>query len=259
MFFLSFVQAISSLLKDELDKVAAGAESERRGAMLKKFKRVERRSGGLCNPDLLEKVLRSSSSDAGGSSPRVSASNPSPLPPPHSDPKGLGTTATPASNLVVVDDDPEATAAAAAAGASAATQDTPWAEDMLCRGVRKRHAAMLRTRGRALAKGLARMLKGVSTELKGVSTRLPPWEEEEGQEDDPAAQEEEVSRQGGREGGSPLHWGHPPHAEISVRGWPVGVLFRVLHLLCDQGWGIRRNRAVWTVTLIGVFGRGFVL
>lgn len=184
-------QAISSLLKDEMDKVAAGAESERRGAMLKKFRRVERRSGGLCNPDLLEKVLRSSSTDAGPetSSPRPSSTHASPLPPPHSDPKGLGT-ATPASNLAVVEveDDPEVTAAAAAA--------TPWAEDMLCRAVRKRHAAMLRTRGRALAKGLARMLKGVSQELKGVAARLPPWEEEDPQEDDPAPQEEEVSRGG---------------------------------------------------------------
>lgn len=174
-----------------MDKVAAGAESERRGAMLKKFKRVERRSGGLCNPDLLEKVLRSSDASVDGSSPRPS----SPLPPPHSDSKGLtlgaATPATPASNLVVVDveDDPEVAAAAAAAA-------TPWAEDMLCRAVRKRHAAMLRTRGRALAKGLARMLKGVSQELKGVASRLPPWEEEDPQEDEPAPQEEEVGTGG---------------------------------------------------------------
>lgn len=189
-------QAISSLLKDEMDKVAAAAENERRGAMLKKFKRVERRSGGLCNPDLLEQVVRSSDV----SSPRQSIPSPSssshapPLPPPHSqsDPKGLTAAlaaAAPASNLVLVDveDDPEATAAAAAAA-------TPWAEDMLCRAVRKRHAAMLRTRGRALAKGLARMLKGVSQELKGVASRLPPWEEEDPQEDEPAPQEEEVSK-----------------------------------------------------------------
>ena len=179
-----------------MDKVAAAAENERRGAMLKKFKRVERRSGGLCNPDLLEQVVRSSDV----SSPRQSIPSPSssshapPLPPPHSqsDPKGLTAAlgaAAPASNLVLVDveDDPEATAAAAAAA-------TPWAEDMLCRAVRKRHAAMLRTRGRALAKGLARMLKGVSQELKGVASRLPPWEEEDPQEDEPAPQEEEVSK-----------------------------------------------------------------
>lgn len=187
-------QAISSLLKDEMDKVVQGAETERRGAMLKKFKQVERRSGGLCNPDLLHKVVRSSSTGPAETSPRLSsaaaaaaateAGRSAALLPPRSD-SGAATAAAMAiatSNLVVED--------TGSGGGIAA--DVPWAEDMLCRAVRKRHAAMLKTRGRALAKGLARMLKGVSKELKGVASRLPPWEEDEDDEDTPAPQEEKV-------------------------------------------------------------------
>lgn len=37
---------------------------------------------------------------------------------------------------------------------------------------------MLKSRGRALAKNLARLLRGVSSDLQGVASRLPPWEED---------------------------------------------------------------------------------
>lgn len=188
-----------------MDKVAAGAESERRGAMLKKFRQVERRSGGLCNPELLEKVVRSSSTDGGTAAPVLPEPQSTALPPLHSDPRqdpgpaavAEAAAAASASNLVLVDveDDAEEAstppARSSGSGGGGAAQDIPWAEDMLCRAVRKRHAEMLRTRGRALARGLARMLKGVSKELKGVASRLPPWEEDDG--DEPGAREEAVS------------------------------------------------------------------
>lgn len=56
-------------------------------------------------------------------------------------------------------------------------EDFPWADDMLCQSSRRRHGAMIKTRGRALAKGLAKMLKGVSSNLQGVASRLPPWDD----------------------------------------------------------------------------------
>ncbi|CAM9619905.1 unnamed protein product [Scytosiphon promiscuus] len=196
-------KAISSLLKEEMDKVVAAAETERRGAMLKKFKLVERRSGGLCNPDLLHKVVRSSSTGPTDTSPRLSASaaaaeagrSAAALLPPRSEPGAalLSPTAVATSNLVVEDGGSGGLGTPVGGAAAAAAQDVPWAEDMLCRAIRKRHAAMLKTRGRALAKGLARMLKGVSSELKGVASRLPPWEEDEDDEDKPAPQEEKAA------------------------------------------------------------------
>lgn len=250
-------QAISSLLKDEMDKVNAGAESERRGAMLKKFKRVERRSGGLCNPDLLEKVVRSSSGHGPSSRPSSPAAHPSHQRPPPSDPKGLGAaTPTPLSNLVVVDveDDPDA---AAAGSGAVASQDQPWAEDMLCRGVRKRHAAILRTRGRALAKGLARMLKGVSQELKGVAARLPPWEEEEEGEEERGADEVRAAGKGRRR--CNVRGRCLPRI---VRGWRLLARRHLCLCAClwvwgqvrEPSYGTHEGRSRWSIVQ---FGRSF--
>lgn len=197
-------QAISSLLKSEMDKVVAAAEKERKGEMLKKFKQVERRSGGLCNPDLLENIVRSTGGEGSGeSSPSASKPSnpppPSPLPPRSPDHKGQDAAIRALNSLVVVDVEKDERGGVAGVGGggggvSSGAQDVPWAEDMLCRSVRKRHAAVLKTRGRALAKGLARMLKGVSNDLKCVASRLPPWEEcEDDDEDKPTPQEEGVS------------------------------------------------------------------
>lgn len=167
-----------------MDKITEAAETERRGALLKKFRQVERRSGGLCNPALLEKVVRSSSVDgkAGG------AKTPSPLESPRrSTFSSWGGSAQAAAAG-------KARAAGAGGGSGAgfpveagfdsggvgnAEEDIPWADDMLCGTSRKRHAAMLKSRGRALARALARMLRGVSSDLQGVASRLPPWEEDE--------------------------------------------------------------------------------
>lgn len=199
---LSLGQAISSLLKSEMDKVVAAAEKERKGQMLKKFKQVERRSGGLCNPDLLENIVRSTggdgSAEASSAASKPSNNPPSPLPPRSPDHKGQEAAIQALNNLVVVDVENDERGVAnggggGGAGVSSVAQDVPWAEDMLCRSVRKRHAAVLKIRGRALAKGLARMLKGVSNDLKGVASRLPPWEECEDDEDKPTPQEEGVS------------------------------------------------------------------
>lgn len=189
--FVLFLQAISSLLKEEMDKVTQAAETERRGALLKKFRQVERRSGGLCNPDLLEKVVRSSSSDPKNA----------PKKPPHGADflPALGgaeaTTATNASMGITGLSSPAAaggagfTSVAGVVGGELGTgEDVPWADDMLCSASRKRHAAVLRSRGRALAKSLAKMLRGVSSELQGVASRLPPWEDDE--EDDADLPEE---------------------------------------------------------------------
>ncbi|CAM9370894.1 unnamed protein product [Hapterophycus canaliculatus] len=200
-----------------MDKVVAGAENERRGAMLKKFKQVERRSGGLCNPDLLHKVVRSSSTGPTESSPRLSAAaaaseagRVAALLPPRSELGAATIAATAAATSNLVSEEGGGSGFGGVGGASAASaQDVPWAEDMLCRAIRKRHAAMLRTRGRALAKGLARMLKGVSTELKVVASRLPPWEEDDDDEDNPAPQEEKAAldriQSMGSGYGSPTH------------------------------------------------------
>lgn len=49
---------------------------------------------------------------------------------------------------------------------------------MLCGATRFRHGAMLKSRGRMLAKSLARLLRGVSSDLQGVASRLPPWQED---------------------------------------------------------------------------------
>lgn len=58
------------------------------------------------------------------------------------------------------------------------SQNIPWADDMLCGATRFRHGAMLKSRGRMLAKSLARLLRGVSSDLQGVASRLPPWQED---------------------------------------------------------------------------------
>lgn len=185
-------KAISALLKEELDKVKKAAETDRRGALLKKFRQVERRSGGLCNPDLLEKVVRSSSTDA---------KTPPKMPPPHEvSPRrssfpsagGGAPIATAGKNgmtPVSMGSSPfvpgGATASAGFPTTSGAhyegpgnSQNIPWADDMLCGATRFRHGAMLKSRGRALAKNLARLLRGVSSDLQGVASRLPPWEED---------------------------------------------------------------------------------
>lgn len=73
------------------------------------------------------------------------------------------------------------------AGTGSGTEDVPWADDMLCSFSRRRHAEMLKRRGRALGKALARLLRGVSKELQGVATRLPPWKERESEEVDAVA------------------------------------------------------------------------
>lgn len=199
--FFSLGQAISALLDGEMSKVAEGAETDRRGAMLKKLKQVERRSGGLCNPELIQKVVRSSSTDGSATAKNLLSAPASPsstlASPRQSSPKERVPATPTASNLVVVDVDVDVDAEdvveVGGAAVGDAAQDIPWAEDLLSLAVRKRNAALLKTRGRALAKGLARMLNGVSKELKGVASRLPPWEEED--EEPPAAQEEMVRYQ----------------------------------------------------------------
>ncbi|CAM9351695.1 unnamed protein product [Ectocarpus sp. 6 AP-2014] len=220
-------KAISSLLKSEMDKVVAAAEKERKGEMLKKFKQVERRSGGLCNPDLLENIVRSTGGEGSGeSSPSASKTSnpppPSPLPPRSPDHKGQDAAIRALNSLVVVDVEKDERGGIAGVGGSggavsSGAQDVPWAEDMLCRSVRKRHAAVLKTRGRALAKGLARMLKGVSNDLKGVASRLPPWEEcEDDDEDKPTPQEEGAELDRIRSRGN--IFSAPTHERIHSRG-----------------------------------------
>ncbi|CAM9527708.1 unnamed protein product [Ectocarpus fasciculatus] len=217
-------KAISSLLKSEMDKVVAGAEKERRGEMLKKFKQVERRSGGLCNPDLLENIVRSTggegSAESSPAASKPSNPSPSPLPPRSPDHKGQDAAMLALNSLVVVDVENDkrgvANAGGSGGGVSSGAQDVPWAEDMLCRSVRKRHAAVLKTRGRALAKGLARMLKGVSNDLKGVASRLPPWEECEDDEDKPTPQEEGAELDRIRSRGN--IFSAPTHERIHSRG-----------------------------------------
>ena len=68
------------------------------------------------------------------------------------------------------------------AGAGSVADDVPWADDMLCGSSRRRHAEMLRSRGRTLAQSLTRLLSGVSADLRGVASRLPPWEEDDDEE-----------------------------------------------------------------------------
>ena len=76
------------------------------------------------------------------------------------------------------------------------SENIPWADDMLCGATRFRHGAMLKSRGRALAKGLARLLRGVSSDLQGVASRLPPWQEDKVEID--ALTQEEVGDVWGR-------------------------------------------------------------
>lgn len=175
---------------------------------------MERRSGGLCSADLIEKVVRSSSSSA--DTPPSSAHPLRRLPTPDDPPSEAFRPALASTNnrppsgrngagsMIEVglktpgvgkggffaslgaENGNGGLVAGPAAGAGAGTggDDVPWADDMLCGASRRRNAAMLRSRGRTLAKGLARLLNGVSGDLQGVASRLPPWEEDEDSEDE---------------------------------------------------------------------------
>lgn len=166
---------------------------------------MERRSGGLCSADLIEKVVRSSSSSAG--TPTSSAQPLRRLPTPD-DPSqeafrpALASTTRPPSGRNGAGSMIEVGLKTPGIGkggfflslggehgnrgmvAETGGDDVPWADDMLCGASRRRNATMLRSRGRTLAKGLARLLNGVSSDLQGVSSRLPPWEEDEDSEDE---------------------------------------------------------------------------
>lgn len=61
--------------------------------------------------------------------------------------------------------------------------DTPWADDLLLAANRKRHAGMLRVRGRGVARDLILLMPCVATEVHGVVARLPPWDDETGDTD----------------------------------------------------------------------------
>lgn len=163
------------------------AEKERKGALLKKFKRVERRSGGLCNPDLLQEAIRNASTDPEYAPMSPSASTGDILSLKHPPRRPSGNLAEMSGlALVGLGDAGTAgfTAVTGTGGGAVNTEDIPWADDLLCMATRKRHAAMLKARGRALAKGLARLLRGVSSDLKEVASRLPPWEETEPEEEE---------------------------------------------------------------------------
>lgn len=194
-------------MREELDKIKASAESDRQGALLKRFRRVERRSGGLCSADLIEKVVRSSSfsADTPPSSAQPLRRLPTPEDPSHEALRpALASTNRPpsgrngAGSMIEVGLKTPGVGkggffaslggehgnGGVVAGAGTGGDDVPWADDMLCGVSRRRNAAMLRSRGRTLAKGLARLLNGVSGDLQGVASRLPPWEEDEDSEDE---------------------------------------------------------------------------
>lgn len=205
-------QAISSLLREELTKIAEAAEAERKGALQKKLRRVTRRSGGLCNPEQLETLVRNSSftatlSPTTGTSSPVSMSTPT-LPPPGANPTfsawvggGGSGTKPPApvpltgqhSGLLGLGSASSGDAAAGgnsalgggdagggvgSGGSSSVNADVPWADNLLSVANRRRHGGMLRARGRGLAKGLAALVPAAAREVHGVAARLQLWEED---------------------------------------------------------------------------------
>lgn len=190
-------QAISNLLREELAKVTDAAEAERRGALLKKLRQAERRSGGLCNPAQLQREASTSSinssehlSDAMGSPTAVAPVVDSPS-------RGLSSWGTGMSAL----------ASAAAAGAPVVSgtsgflgnhalsggggslvgspteslkrqADVPWADNMLSAANRTRYGAMLKKRGRDLAKRMSVIMPAAAAEVQAVAVRLPLLEDD---------------------------------------------------------------------------------
>lgn len=190
-------QAISNLLREELAKVTDAAEAERRGALLKKLRQAERRSGGLCNPAQLQREASTSSlnssehlSDALGSPTTTAAVVDSPS-------RGLSSWGTGMSAL----------ASAAAAGAPAVGSssgflgnnglsvgggslsgspteslkrqaDVPWADNMLSAANRTKYGTMLKARGRDLAKRMSVIMPAAAAEVQAVAARLPLLEDD---------------------------------------------------------------------------------
>lgn len=203
-YFHIFHQAISNLLREELAKITDAAEAERRGALLKRLRQAERRSGGLCNPAQLEREASSTSA----------ATAPDTLPDPlstgpvapvidsprrgkssWSGPMGALASAALASSVPLGNNANGALGNGGSRGRASMSgssdgggspigaltrqpSDMPWAENMLSVNNRTRYGAMLRARARDLAKRLSVIVPAAAAEMQAVAARVPPWEDE---------------------------------------------------------------------------------
>lgn len=189
-------QAISILLQDELAKVAEAVEAERLGEIERKLRRAERRSGGLCNPAQLETLVRTSSLHGMVTPPAMV--NPNSNSTSSSAHWGDGSPQYRRSSFATNRSDSglssmgncltEGRESVDAGNGSSLSggvpdADTPWADDLLNAANRRRYAAMLRGRGRSLAKDLTLLMPTVVREVQGVVARLPPWDDESGEGD----------------------------------------------------------------------------
>lgn len=222
-------KAISNLLRDELAKVTDVAEAERRGALLKKLRQAERRSGGLCNPAQLHREASTSSLNAADPLPDLSGAVPvAPVAPVLDSPRrglsswggGMAALATAASAagspplLSLGGNHSSSGSSGSSGGGSGAGSspvgvvskrpaDVPWADNMLTAVNRKRHGSMLKARGRDLAKRLSVIVPPAAGELQAVAARLPPWGEIDTEGEGASVQQ--LSLHGNTKGNSHIH------------------------------------------------------
>lgn len=174
--------------------MAEAVEAERLIALERKLRRAERRSGGLCNPSQLETLVRNNSLHGMATPPATgnpSAGTPSSgqwgdgsprraSPSVHRSDSGRSWGSGPNDGGTTRDSSIDGAGSGSGLAGAAPDADTPWADDLLLAANRKRHAAMLRARGRGLAKDLALLMPSMAQEVHGVVARLPPWDDEAG-------------------------------------------------------------------------------
>lgn len=178
--------------------MAEAVEADRLIALERRLRRAERRSGGLCNPAQLETLVRNASLHGMVTPPasgNPNSSTPSSASVPwadgsphrssfatHGSDSGLSLSGSGHDGNGGKENLGDAGSGFGLFGGGP-DADTPWADDLLLAANRKRHAGMLRGRGRGLAKDLILMMPSVATEVHGVVARLPPWDDEAGDTD----------------------------------------------------------------------------